>query len=129
MSLADSTVAVMLPITDTGRAQEFYGERLELPYDGTDSDGSLMYGLNGGSELVLRQLPAGQQSTNTAMSFKVDDIATEVGRLEKRGVVFENYDEPGFTTVDHIFDAGDTKAAWFLDPDGNILCLHETKDS
>jgi catechol 2,3-dioxygenase-like lactoylglutathione lyase family enzyme len=129
MSLADSTVAVMLPITDTGRAQEFYGERLGLPYEGTDSDGSLMYGLQGGSELVLRPLPAGQQSANTAMSFKVDDVAAEIAKLEASGVVFENYDQPGFTTVDHVFDAGDMKAAWFLDPDGNILCLHETKDS
>ncbi|MCW2765373.1 MAG: Glyoxalase/bleomycin resistance protein/dioxygenase [Nocardioides sp.] len=129
MSLADSTVAVMLPITDTGRAQEFYGERLELPYDGKDNEGSMMYGLRGGSELVLRQLPAGQQSANTAVSFKVDDIAAEIARLEARGVTFENYDQPGFTTVDHILDAGDMKAAWFLDPDGNILCLHETKDS
>jgi catechol 2,3-dioxygenase-like lactoylglutathione lyase family enzyme len=125
MSLAESTVALMLPITDTGRAQEFYEKRLGLPFDGTDGEGNLMFRLRGGSELVLRQLPAGQQSANTAMSFEVDDVAAEVAGLEERGIAFEDYDEPGFTTVAHVFDSGHEKAAWFLDPDGNILCVHE----
>jgi hypothetical protein len=30
-----------------------------------------------------------------------------------------------FTTVDHVFDDGALKAAWFLDPDGNLLCVHQ----
>lgn len=127
MALADSSVAVMLPITDSDKAREFYGEKLGLAFDGTDEEGSLSFRAGGGSTLVLRQLPAGSQSANTAMSFKVDDIAAEISDLEGRGVAFEDYDEPGFTTVDHVFDGGALKAAWFLDPDGNILCLHQEK--
>lgn len=123
MSLAGSTVSVMLPITDPTRAREFYGERLELPYDGDDGQGGLMFRLGGGSELVLRPLPAGQQSANTAMSFEVGDLPGEIARLEERGVRFEDYDLPGFTTVDHVFESDGDKAAWFLDPDGNILSL------
>ena len=126
MSLAESTISVMLPITEPTRAQEFYGERLELPFDGKDGEGSMMYRLGGGAELVLRPLPAGQQSTNTAMSFEVGDLPAEISRLEGRGVRFEDYDQPGFTTVDHILESGGERAAWFLDPDGNVLCLHET---
>jgi catechol 2,3-dioxygenase-like lactoylglutathione lyase family enzyme len=125
MALTDSPVAVMLPITDTEKAQEFYGEKLGLAYDGTDEEGSLSFRAGGGSTLVLRQLPEGSQSANTAMSFKVDDIASEIADLEGRGVVFEDYDQPGFTTVGHVFHSGSMKAAWFLDPDGNILCLHQ----
>jgi catechol 2,3-dioxygenase-like lactoylglutathione lyase family enzyme len=79
--------------------------------------------------IVLRTLPDAEHSANTEMSFKVDDIAREMAQLEERGVMFEDYDQPGFTTVNHVFDAGTEKAAWFLDPDGNILCLHELKDS
>lgn len=127
MALTDSAVAVMLPITDAARAREFYGERLGLAYDGTDEEGSLSFRAGGGATLVLRQLPAGSQSANTAMSFKVDDITSEISDLEGRGVTFEDYDQPGFTTVDHVFDGGGLKAAWFLDPDGNILCLHQEK--
>jgi catechol 2,3-dioxygenase-like lactoylglutathione lyase family enzyme len=125
MSLAESTVSVMLPITDPNRAQRFYGQLLELPFDGKDGEGSLLFRLGGGAALVLRTLPAGQQSANTEMSFEVVDLAAEIARLEQRGVRFEDYDQPGFTTVDHVFDSGGEKAAWFRDPDGNILCLHE----
>ncbi|KQW48910.1 hypothetical protein ASC77_09325 [Nocardioides sp. Root1257] len=125
MSLTDSAVAVMLPTGDATRAQEFYEKRLGLPYDGTGGPDELMFGLGGGSHLVLRVLPDAHPSPNTAMSFEVSDIAAEVADLESRGVRFEDYDLPDMKTVDHVFDDGSMKAAWFLDPDGNILCIHQ----
>ncbi len=42
-----------------------------------------------------------------------------------RGVVFDDYDLPGLKTVEHVCVLGAEKAAWFKDPNGNILCLHE----
>jgi catechol 2,3-dioxygenase-like lactoylglutathione lyase family enzyme len=129
MSLTESTISVMLPITDPNRAQKFYGETLELPFDGNDGEGALLFRLGGGAELVLRPLPAGQQSTNTAMSFEVGDLTAEIAQLEERGVRFEDYDQPGFTTVDHVFVNGGESAAWFLDPDGNVLCVHQLNAS
>ena len=36
-----------------------------------------------------------------------------------------DYDFPGLKTVDHVCVLGAEKAAWFEDPEGNILCLHE----
>ena len=125
MSLTDSHVAVMLPTTDHGRAREFYGGRLGLVSDGVNQDGELMFQLAGGSELVLRELPDATPSPNTALSFQVGDIAAEIGALEERGVTFEDYDYPDLKTVDHIFDGPGMRAAWFLDPDGNVLCLHQ----
>jgi catechol 2,3-dioxygenase-like lactoylglutathione lyase family enzyme len=115
----------MLPITDPGRAQQFYGERLGLAYDGRHAADELMYELAGGARLVLRVLPDVHPSPNTAMSFEVDDLPAEIATLEGRGVAFEDYDSPGFTTVGHIVDAEGMRAAWFLDPDGNVLCLHQ----
>jgi catechol 2,3-dioxygenase-like lactoylglutathione lyase family enzyme len=115
----------MLPITEPGRAQQFYGERLGLAYDGSNGEQELMYQLAGGSHLVLRVLPDAHPSPNTAMSFEVDDVAAEIAALEGRGVTFEDYDSPGFTTVEHILDSDGMRAAWFLDPDGNVLCLHQ----
>jgi catechol 2,3-dioxygenase-like lactoylglutathione lyase family enzyme len=126
MSLTESAVAVMLPTADATRAQEFYERRLGLPFEGTnDTTGESVYRLAGGAQLVLRLLPNVQPSGNTAMSFEVSDIATSIEDLMSRGVAFEDYDQPGFTTVDHVFDDGSMKAAWFLDPDGNVLCLHQ----
>ena len=46
--------------------------------------------------------------------------------LEQRGVGFEDYDLPDLKTVDHVCVLGSDKAAWFKDPDGNVLCVHET---
>jgi len=49
-----------------------------------------------------------------------------MAELEARGVTFEDYDMPGLKTVNHIAEMGADRAAWFLDPDGNVLCLHTT---
>ncbi len=126
MPLTESAVAVMLPTGDATRAREFYESRLGLPFDGTnEASGESMFRLAGGSHLVLRLLPDVTPSPNTAMSFEVADIRAEIDALKSRGVAFEDYDQPGFTTVDHVLDDGRVKAAWFLDPDGNVLCLHQ----
>ena len=57
MSLAKSTVAMMLPVTDTDRAKTFYSEKLGLDYTGTNEEGSPMYALGGGATLVLLPRP------------------------------------------------------------------------
>jgi hypothetical protein len=45
--------------------------------------------------------------------------------LEGRGVSFADYDLPGLKTVEHVCVLGSEKTAWFEDPKGNMLCLHE----
>jgi catechol 2,3-dioxygenase-like lactoylglutathione lyase family enzyme len=125
MSLTHRTVAMMMPVTDVDRARTFYTESLGLDYTGTDDEGSAIYALDGGSSLVLLPRPDSRPSESTAMSFEVDDITAEIGELEGCGVVFEDYDLPDLTTVDHVADMGSEKAAWFKDPDGNVLCLHQ----
>ena len=125
MSLAKRAVAMMLPVTDVDRARTFYLESLGLDYTGSNDDGSAMFALDGGTTLVLLPRPDSRPSESTAMSFEVDDITGEIDDLERRGVVFEDYDLPDLTTVDHVCVMGAEKAAWFRDPDGNVLCLHQ----
>ena len=124
MTLASSAVAVMLPVEDVDRARKFYEEKLGLKYDGLNMEGSAMFALEGGTTLLLLPRPGGTRADSTAMSWAVDDVEHEVKDLESRGVAFEDYDLPDFTTVDHIATFGDFKSAWFLDPDGNVLCVH-----
>ena len=124
MSLASSAVAVMLPVEDVDRARKFYEEKLGLKYDGQNMEGSAMFALDGGATLVLLPRPGGSRADSTAMSWAVDDVENEVSELESRGVTFEDYDTPDLKTVDHIASFGDFKSAWFLDPDGNVLCVH-----
>lgn len=125
MSLTKRKVAMMMPVTDVDRSRTFYSESLGLDYTGTNDEGSAIYALEGGSTLVLLPRPDSQPSGSTAVSFEVDDIYSEIGELKERGVVFEDYDLPEFRTVDHVCVLGAEKAAWFKDPDGNVLCLHQ----
>ena len=124
MSLTHRTVAMMMPVTDVDRARTFYSESLGLDYTGTNDEGSATYALDGGSTLVLLPRPDSRPSESTAMSFEVDDLTAEISDLEQRGVVFEDYDLPDLKTVDHVAVMGAEQAAWFKDPDGNVLCLH-----
>jgi hypothetical protein len=49
-----------------------------------------------------------------------------MAELAARGVVFEQYDQPGLKTDDQgVFDIGRFKAAWITDPDGNTIALTE----
>jgi catechol 2,3-dioxygenase-like lactoylglutathione lyase family enzyme len=125
MSLNDSSVSVMLPIGDADRAQKFYTDQLGLPYQGTNEEGSLMYALSGGTQLMLLPRPDEKALSSTAMSFEVSDLEKEIAALEARGVRFEDYDMPGMKTEGHIASMGEDRAAWFLDPDGNVLCVHQ----
>jgi catechol 2,3-dioxygenase-like lactoylglutathione lyase family enzyme len=125
MSLNNSTVAVMLPVSDTERAQKFYTDQLGLPYTGVNEMGEVSYQLAGGTQLVLLPRPDEKPLSSTAMSFQVGDVEQEIADLEGRGVTFEDYDLPGLKTENHIATTGGEKAAWFLDPDGNVICVHQ----
>ena len=125
MSLATAPATTILAITDAGRATTFYGELLGLTSKGTDADGKLLFALAAGATLALIEKPAGVQAEHTALSFEVPDIGAGIADLESHGVVFGDSDLPGLRTVDHVCVLGAEKAAWFQDPDGNVLCLHE----
>ncbi len=56
------------------------------------------------------------------------DISAAIRALAARGVVFNDYDLPGFRTEGHVCVLGSEKAAWFPDPEGNLLCIHEDLD-
>jgi len=123
-TLSASSVTCMLPVKDLDRARRFYEDALGLEPLGAKPDGKFIYRC-GGTELALFPKPEGTKAEHTAVSFRVDDISESVAALEKRGVRFADYDLPGLKTVEHVCVLGSEKAAWFEDPEGNILCLHE----
>lgn len=124
MQLVDSQVTVMLPVRDIARARDFYERALALPAGEVRLDGKVVYHC-GGCEVALFPKSEGTKAEHTAVSFRVDDIHAAIAELEGRGVVFADYDLPEFKTVAHVCVLGSEKAAWFSDPEGNILCLHE----
>jgi catechol 2,3-dioxygenase-like lactoylglutathione lyase family enzyme len=122
--LSRADVTAILPVKELERAREFYVSRLGLEAEGLAPDGKFILRANG-MRLALMPKPGGTKAEHTALSFRVDDIAAEIQALKARGVSFHDYDLPGFKTVNHVAVLGKEKAAWFSDPEGNILCLHE----
>ena len=77
---------------------------------------------SGGGILCFEQGdPTGK--TNDLAGWDVDDLDGTVASLRAKGVEFEEYHYPSFKTVDGIATVGSIKAAWFKDPDGNLLAL------
>ena len=109
---------------DLAQAQEFYGETLGL--DVTDIPDAPLLSLNlPGDRTTLIYEKADHQPANyTILNFPVADVDAAVDELTARGVEFERYegfdqDEKGISR-----DQGPT-IAWFTDPAGNILAVHE----
>ena len=123
-SLSQTQVTCMLPVKDLARARRFYEQQLGLETGAAKPDGKFVYHC-GGTEIALFPKAEGTSAKHTALSFKVDDIARAIAELKGRGVRFADYDFPDFKTVEHVCVLGSEKAAWFEDPEGNILCLHE----
>jgi predicted enzyme related to lactoylglutathione lyase len=123
--LARAAVTTILPVRDLGRARRFYEDALGLAAEGSRPDGQFMMRAGDGSRLALFPKPEGTKAEHTALSFGVDDIAAAIRGLQGRGVAFHDYDLPGFRTVDHVCTIPGLKCAWFSDPEGNVLCLHQ----
>ncbi len=123
--LTGAVITTILQVRDATGAVAFYRDRLGLDYQGRNSEGQEMFGLGGGSSLALMPGPYAEPTGRTELSFEVSDIVAEIQDLESRGVSFADYDLPGLRTVEHVCVLGSEKAAWFTDPDGNVLCLHE----
>ena len=87
------------------------------------SPGGVVYECGKGSWVFL--YPSGGAGTSKASQafWQVEDLEAEVKALKDRGVIFEDYDMPGLKTVNGIAATPGNKAAWFKDPDGNIMAL------
>lgn len=112
-----------LPAQDMERAQAYYEEKLGLKPAEERSDG-LIYKFAEGSFLLFKS--SGEPSgTHTQFGWIVDDIDSVVSELRANGVVFEEYDFPGFKTENGILTTDDGKGAWFKDSEGNLLSIGE----
>ena len=123
MGLADAQVGATIPVSDMGRALEFYEGKLGLSGGVDQGDGGRTFTLGSGTRLHVYPSPdnAGKSGATVA-AFEVGDVGSTVDELTGNGVMFERYGEPFNTDGRGIarFD-GELEAAWFKDPDGNTL--------
>jgi catechol 2,3-dioxygenase-like lactoylglutathione lyase family enzyme len=111
-----------IAVSDLDRARKFYEETLGMRAREQRSDG-VIYEVGKGTAFLVYPSQFAGTSQSTAMSFTVDDVDQVVKELRNRGVAFEEYDLPGLKTTDGIAEIEGERAAWFKDPDGNILAI------
>lgn len=121
--LDKSTVYATIPAQDLDRARAFYADKLGLEPEEERPEG-LRYRCGDGNFLLF--VSSGQASgSHTQLGFDVPDIQDAVERLRAKGVVFEEYDMPGFKTENGIAVIDGEKGAWFKDSEGNLLAIGE----
>jgi catechol 2,3-dioxygenase-like lactoylglutathione lyase family enzyme len=118
--LGTKDAAATLAVSDLDRARDFYENTLGLVPQ-QEVPGAILYASGGTVVLVYPSEYAGTNQA-TAASWSVgDDFDAIVEGLKATGVEFEQYDLPDTTREGDVHIAGDFKAVWFKDPDGNIL--------
>ena len=76
-----------------------------------------------GSTLISNVRQAGTNTATAATWIVGNDLEKIVQELKSKGVSFEYYEMPGVTHKGDIHVGAGPDAAWFKDPDGNILAL------
>lgn len=126
MNLSDYSVGAVIAVTDMARAKEFYEGQLGLSGGEEQADGGCSYPCGGGTTLHVYPSSHAGKATATLANWTVDDVEQVVDDLSGKGVTFERYDEPQFSTDEKgIVALGDSRGAWFKDPDGNTLAVFQ----
>lgn len=118
--IGNSEVCATIGVRDLAAAQKFYGDILGLEKS-LETPGGVFYKSGSNGVFIYPTSFAGTNKATYA-SWMVQDVDSEAANLKTKGVRFEQYDNmPGATRDGDIHVMGDMRAAWFTDPDGNIL--------
>jgi len=124
--LGNQDAVVTIAVKDLTVAQKFYEDKLGLKKVDLGDSGQEeeVLSLKSGSSRVnvYRSKYAGTNQA-TAATWVVPDVDGTVRDLKAKGVAFERYDLPEMNHEGDVHVAGKLRAAWFKDPDGNILSL------
>ena len=118
--LSERRVHATIPTADLERARAFYEAVLGfVPQQVTPA--AVVYGAGSGSVFAATTSSGRASGSHTQMGFTSPDLAADVAMLQAHGVVFEEYDFPTLRTVNGIAQMPGSHAAWFKDPEGNLI--------
>ena len=117
--LGSNDVCACLAVKDMDAAVKFYTETLGLE-KGMESPGGVFFKSGNSGVFVYPSQFAGTNKA-TAAAWTVKDVEGAIAELKAKGVTFEQYDMPQVKREGDLHIMGELKAAWFKDPDGNIL--------
>ncbi len=116
----------MIPAKDIQTTRRFYEDVLGLSVHREAPAGITYQCGDGFVDLYPTQFAGTAQ--HTIGGWAVDDVRATMVELRERGVTFEEYDLPGLKTENGVVDLGGELAAWFKDPEGNILAIAQTTE-
>lgn len=124
--LKDMDTATMIPAKDIDKTRKFYEDVLGFS-PASETPGGIEY-RSGKTTFNLYPTQFAGTAQHTLIGWVTDDIETTAKELANKGVAFEQYDMPELKTdANGIADMEGEKAAWFKDPEGNILSIWQTK--
>jgi catechol 2,3-dioxygenase-like lactoylglutathione lyase family enzyme len=121
--LGSKDVMATIAVRDVKVAKKFYEGALGLKLANDEQPEALEYQSGSSKILVYQSRYAGTNKATAATWVIEDGMERVVQALKAKGVTFEHYDMPGMTREGDVHVGGNMKAAWFKDPDGNILAL------
>jgi catechol 2,3-dioxygenase-like lactoylglutathione lyase family enzyme len=122
--LAAKEAMATIAVKDLAKAKKFYGDTLGLRQVDEEMDEVATYQSGKSTIVVYESQFAGTNKATSATWGVGDELDSIVSTLKKKGVPFEHYDMPGAKLEGDIHKFGDFRAAWFKDPDGNILHIN-----
>ena len=127
--LKDSEAIATIGVKQIDSARKFYEGVLGFKptQKGDEHEGVVAYD-SGGSALFVYQSDFAGTNKATAATWVVKDVDSTVKTLKGRGVDFEHYDFPDTKLEGDVHVSGKMRAAWFKDPDGNILAIVNDTD-
>jgi predicted enzyme related to lactoylglutathione lyase len=121
--LSNKDAIATIAVKDIDVAGKFYEGTLGWKKADKGSEEGVSFQSGNSTIFVYRSQFAGTNQA-TALTIKVgNELEKVVQSLKAKGVNFEHYDMPGMKREGDIHGEGNMKAAWFKDPDGNILAL------
>jgi catechol 2,3-dioxygenase-like lactoylglutathione lyase family enzyme len=117
----DDAIAT-IAVRNLETARKFYQDTLGLGLGPGEQRGVLTC-TSGKSPVLIYESQFAGSNKATAATWAVADVEGVVRELKAKGVAFEHYDLPGTTRTGDVHVGGGIRAAWFKDPDGNILAI------
>lgn len=120
--LGDADIHASIAVRDIDAAKKFYVDTLGIHIAQENEMGLML--LSGGTRFLVYVSEYAGTNQATAAFWEVDDVEACVQELKDKGITFEHYDDmEGVQREGEVHSFGPIKAAWFKDPDGNILSV------
>ncbi|MFL5301040.1 MAG: VOC family protein [Anaeromyxobacteraceae bacterium] len=123
MTLGAAQLVAFAGATDLARAREFYEGVLGLAVE--SEDGFACVFRSGDTRLRVTRVGRVVPAPYTVLGWTVANVERAIAELTERGVEFLHFDEMKQDELGVWSAPSGARVAWFKDPDGNTLSVHQ----